>query len=352
MQTSLGLAEIAAHIGAELHGDGGVMVRGLSTLEDAGPDQLAFLTSAAYKRHLADTRAAAVILSEENRHDCPAPALVCKDPHLGYALAARLLYQEPEVRGGIHPSAVVDRSADIDSSAWIGQGAVIESGVIIAAGVFIGPGCVIGKDCVIGEGSRLVARVSLCHGTEVGCRALIHPGAVLGADGFSFARTAEGWLRIPQVGRVIVGDDVEIGANTTVDRGALKDTLVGDGVKLDNLIQIAHNVRLGKRTAIAACTGISGSSQIGDDCILAGQVGMAGHLKIGDGVFIAGGSNVTRDLKGPGSYGGMLPVDKDPKWRKNTARVRQLDEMARRIRQLEKALENRQAENGKSRSED
>ncbi len=329
------LDDMARGIGAQLRGDGSARVEGLATLENAGPGRLSFLANRKYKNFLANTRATAVILEAEFADQCPVAALVCDDPQLAYAKAARMLYPEPPVQGGIHPSAIVHETAQVDPSAWVGQLAVIEQGVRIGPRVFVGPGCIVGQGCEIDADCRLVARVTLCHGTRLGCRALIHPGAVLGADGFSFARDKQGWLRIPQPGCVVLGDDVEIGANTTVDRGALEDTVISDGVKLDNLIMIGHNVHIGERTVVAACTGISGSCHIGSDCIVGGQVGMAGHLKVADGVFIAAGANVSRNLEGPGNYGGVLPVDVDPKWRRNIARVRHLDELAKRVKQLE-----------------
>ncbi len=332
------LDELARGIGAQLRGDGRMRIKGLATLENAGPGSLGFLANRKYRNFLAGTRATAVILAAEFAEQCPVAALVCEDPQLAYAKAARMLYPEPVVQGGIHPSADVHETASVDPSAWIGPLVVIEDGVRIGPCAFVGPGCIVGQGCEIGEDSRLVAHVTLCHGTRIGRRALIHPGAVLGGDGFSFARDQQCWLRIPQTGCVVLGDDVEVGANTTVDRGALDDTVIDDGVKLDNLIMIGHNVHIGKRTAVAACTGISGSCQIGSDCLLGGQVGMAGHLTVGDGVFVAAGANVTRNLEGPGNYGGVLPVDVEPRWRRNIARVRQLDELAKRIKQLERRL--------------
>jgi UDP-3-O-[3-hydroxymyristoyl] glucosamine N-acyltransferase len=223
----------------------------------------------------------------------------------------------------------------VDSTAWIGPTAVVEEGAEIGARVFVGPGCIVGADCRIGEDSRLVARVTLSEGTQVGKRVLIHPGAVIGREGFGFAKDGEQWVRIPQLGRVRLGDDVEIGANTTVDRGALEDTVIADGAKLDNLIQIGHNCLIGENTAMAACSGISGSTRIGRNCTIAGAVGMAGHLEIGDDVHFTGMAMVTRSFVEPGSYSSGIPAMPSGEWRRNVARFRHLDELSRRLKQLE-----------------
>jgi UDP-3-O-[3-hydroxymyristoyl] glucosamine N-acyltransferase len=342
------LGELAAHIGARLVGDAALTVDRVASLEWAEPGALSFLSSKRFRKFLETTRAGAVILGPADAALCPVSALVCDEPYLGYARAAWLLYPEPEFAGGLHHSAVVDPLARVHPTAWVGPGAVLEAGVRIGPRVFVGPGCVIGRDCEVGEGSRLVARVTLGHGTLVGRDALLHPGAVVGSDGFGFARAEDGWLRIPQIGRVRLGDGVEVGANTTVDRGALGDTVIGAGVILDNQIQVGHNVQIGDNTAVAACTGISGSTRIGSNCLIGGDVGMAGHLVIGDGVSIAAGAKVTRDLPGPGNYGGVLPVDPDPLWRRNVARVRQLDALARRLIRIEKRVSNGAGEPGEA----
>jgi len=340
------LGELAERTDSRLIGDPQARVQGIATLEQAVPGTLSFLSNKRYRRYLGGTGATAVVLAEADVPACPVAALVNSDPYLAYARAARILYPLGERSTGIHPSAVVDATARVAAGAWIGPLAVIGARVQIGARVMIGPVCVVEADCEIGEDSRLVAHVTLCRDTLIGCRVTIQPGAVVGSDGFGFAREGGHWLRIPQIGRVRIGNDVEIGANTTVDRGALGDTIIADGAILDNLIQIGHNVSLGEGSAVAACAGISGSTHIGRDCILAGDVGIAGHLEIGDRVFLAAGSRVNRDLRGPGSYGGVLPVDPEPLWRRNMTRLRHLDELARRVRQLERLLEgvNRGAE--------
>lgn len=341
MRTSLSLTllDLSERIEAQLLGDPKLKVQQVATLERAMPGALSFLTHKRYRRYLANTQATAVILNAEDAPNCPVAALVHQDPYLAYAKAVRLLYPRETAPTGIHPTAVVDPTAQIDATAWIGPSTVIGPQVQIASRAFIGPSCIIEADCHIGTDSRLIANVTLCHGTAIGCRTTIQPGAVIGADGFGFAKTPEKWLRIPQLGCVCIGNDVEIGANTTIDRGSLDDTVIADGAILDNLIQIGHNVHIGERTAIVACTGISGSTKIGRDCLLGGNVGIAGHLDIGNNVCLAAGSRVTHNIPIPGNYGGVIPVERDPLWRRNVARLRRLDELARRVRQLERRSE-------------
>ena len=250
----------------------------------------------------------------------------------------RLLYPRPPMEAGIHPSAVVAAATHVDASAWIGPTAVVEAGAQIGPRVFVGPGCIIGEGVSIDADSRLVARVTLCRGTVIGKRALLHPGAVIGRSGFGFAKDGERWVRIPQVGRAVLGDDVEIGANTTVDRGAIGDTVIRDGVKLDNHIQIGHNVQVGEHTAMAAMTGISGSTHIGRNCTISGAVGMAGHLDIGDQVHFTGQAMVTRSFPDAGSYSSGIPAMPSAEWRRNVARFRHLDELSRRLKQLEERV--------------
>jgi len=335
---AIALGELADRLGVELHGDRAASVTRVDTLEHADKHSLCFFADSKYREQLAATGAGAVILAEKDLGLCPVSALVAPVPYLTYALAARLLYPEPSVRGGRDASAVVDESARVDASAWIGPCAVVEAGAEIEPGVFVGPGCIVGAGCRIGEESRLVARVTLCEGTVVGKRVLLHPGAVVGREGFGFAKDGERWVRIPQLGRVVLGDDVEIGANTTVDRGALGDTVIEAGAKLDNLIQIGHNCRIGENTAMAACSGISGSTQIGRNCTIAGAVGMAGHLTIGDGVHFTGMAMVTRSFTEPGLYSSGIPAMPSADWRRNVARFRHLDELTRRVRRLEEQL--------------
>ncbi len=329
------LADLAAQTGAQLKGDGDCEVDHVDTLQDAGPGALSFLANPSYRRHLGVTRASAVIIKPEWEQDCTVPALVTDNPYLVYARAAALLHPAEPHPGGIHPSAVVAPSAQIAPNAWIGPGSVVEEDARVGAGVDIGPGCTIGWGVEIGAGSRLVARVTICAGVRIGRRALIHPGAVIGSDGFGLADEGGAWVKVPQVGGVLVGDDVEVGANTTIDRGAIRDTVIGDGVKLDNLIQVAHNVQIGDHTAIAACTGISGSTRIGRHCSIGGGVGMAGHLEIADNVYITGMAMVTRSIHEPGVYSGNMPAESNRQWRRNVANFRRLEEYVRRLKALE-----------------
>lgn len=333
------LSELAERTGTLLRGDGDRTVSRVARLTQADSSSLTFLGHPRYRRHLADTQAGAVILAEPDADAAPVPVLISDNPYLAFARAARILHPPEPVRGGIHPSAVVDPEARIDATAWIGPLSVIEAGADIGPGVYVGPGCIIGRNVRIGPDSRLVARVTLCAETLIGARALIHPGAVIGREGFGFARDGEHWVRIPQVGRAVLGDDVEIGANTTVDRGAIGDTLIHTGVKLDNQIQIGHNVEIGEHTAIAANTGISGSTRIGRHCTIAGAVGIAGHLEIGDHVHFTGMAMVTRSLTEPGLYSSGIPAMPSADWRRNVARLRHLDELARRLKHLESRID-------------
>lgn len=333
------LGELAEAVGAELRGDPGIRISGVGTLEHASPQEISFLTNPKYRHHLEGTRAGAVILTAADAPRCPVAALISDNPYLAYARVARRLFPSPVLQPGVHASASIADSARIDPGAQIGPGVVIGERSRVEVGVFIGPGSVIGDDCQIGRESRLVARVTLCDGTHIGQRGLLHPGAVLGADGFGLANDQGRWEKVPQLGRVILGDDVEIGANTTVDRGALEDTVLEDGVKLDNQIQIAHNVRVGAHTAMAACSGISGSTRIGSYCTFGGQTGLAGHLTIGDNVHFSGASLVTRSFQEPGYYSGNLPAMENSKWRRAIARIRQLDELAKRLKRLERHID-------------
>lgn len=333
------LSELAELTGTDLVGDGECLIERVDTIEDAEPGAICFLANSTYQKHLASTRASAVVLSRELADKSPIAALVSTNPYLDYARISSLLNPEPGFNPGIHPSAVIAESVRVDPTAYVGPCSVVESGATIGAGAYIGPGCVISRDCQVGQGSRLVARVTLCHGVRLGERVLVHPGAVIGSDGFGLANDQGRWVKVPQIGSVQIGSDVEIGANTTIDRGALRDTVIADGVKLDNQIQVAHNVRIGEHSAIAGCAGISGSTTIGRHCTVGGGVGIAGHLEIGDHVHLTGQTLVTRSFKEPGAYSGNLPAVPNADWRKAVARIRRLDQMAAKIRKLEKQLE-------------
>lgn len=332
------LAEIATAADAPLRGNGAVIVTGVATLQKAGPDQISFLTNPRYRKFLESTQAAAVILSQADAPACKVPVLVSDKPQVTYARVAALFAPSPVACQGIHPSAWVSDQAQVAKEAWIGPHCTVEAGAVIEAGVFVGPNCVVGENAVLGAHSRLIAQVTLCHGVRLGQRVLVHPGAVIGSDGFGLADADGRWIKVPQLGSVWVGDDVEIGANTTIDRGALEDTVLEEGVKLDNQIQVAHNVHIGAHTAVAGCVGIAGSAHIGRHCTLAGGVGIAGHLEIADHVHITGMSLVTKSIAKPGSYSSGLAVEPSRLWHKISARLRRLDDLARRLVALETKL--------------
>jgi UDP-3-O-[3-hydroxymyristoyl] glucosamine N-acyltransferase len=308
-------------------------------LHEAGPGQVSFLANPQYRKFLATTHAAAVLLKPVDAEGFAGDALLVDDPYLAYARISHLFDPKPKSTAGIHPSAVVADDAQVDATASVGAFAVIESGAQIAAGVTIGAHCFIGARSTIGEGGWLAPRVTLYHDVKIGQRVVIQSGAVLGGEGFGFANEKGVWNKIAQIGGVSIGDDVEIGVNTAIDRGAMDDTRIGNGVKLDNQIQIAHNVQVGDHTAMAACVGISGSSKIGKHCMLAGGVGLVGHIEICDGVFITGMTMVTRSITEPGAYSSGTAMQPAAEWRKSAARMRHLDDMARRLQQLEKIVE-------------
>lgn len=329
------LSELAKKCDARLQGDPDRLVSGLNTLQDAQSHELSFLANPAYARYLGSTRAGAVILSPQMAESFVGNALVLDNPYLGYAKLSSCFATDRGASAGIHPSAVVADSANIDPSAAIGANVVIEAGVSIAADVRIDAGTVVGHDSVLGAGVHLHRNVTVCHGVTIGERTIIHCGAVIGSDGFGNAHTDGRWHKITQIGGVVIGCDVEIGANTCIDRGALGNTEIHDGVRLDNLIQIAHNVVIGENTAIAASVGISGSTRIGKNCTVAGAAGFAGHLTIADGTFISGMAMITRSIPKAGSYSSGTGFMESREWRKNAVRFRQLDELTRRVKKLE-----------------
>lgn len=323
MATTLG--EIAVRFGLELAGDPAQPVHGVSALAAATPGTLTFCTGAKHRRALAATRAAAVVLPREMLAECPVAALVAARPYASYARIAAWLNPPPPVTPGRDPTACVARSARIAASAWLGPGAVVGERAVIGERCSIGPHCVIEDEARLGDDCRLQAGVTVCRGVTVGARCMLKPGAVIGADGFGFAPDADGYVKVPQLGTVVIGDDVEIGANTTVDRGTIQDTVIEDGVKLDNQVQVGHNCRIGAHTVIAGCVGISGSSVIGRRCMIGGAVGIAGHLEIGDEVIVTGYSLVSHSLPGPGTYSSGMPAIAAADWRRAVARLHRLD---------------------------
>ncbi len=322
---------LADRFGLQLHGDGGVAVHGVATLAHAGSGQLSFLANPRYRSQLADSHAAVVVVRAEDAAAAPGTALIAKDPYTAFARIAALFDVPPARQAGIHPQAAVDPAAQVAASAHIGPFASIGARSVIGEGAIVGPGCVVGEDCVVGDGSELIARVTLVTRVRVGKRVRIHPGAVLGADGFGLAMDAGRWIKVPQLGGVQVGDDCEIGANTTIDRGALEDTVLEEDVRLDNLVQIAHNCRIGAHTAMAGQVGVAGSTRIGRYCMLAGQVGVVGHIEICDKVVVLGKSMVGNSIREPGEYSSGLPAVESRGWRKIVARLHQLDSLARRV---------------------
>lgn len=332
--STVSLGELAVRFGCSLQGDPDIRVAHVATLERADAQALAFLANPRYRRFLSQTKAGAVVLDAKLAAECPVAALIAKNPYAVYARIATLLHPAAPVAPGRHASAIIDPSAVIDPSASIGPLAVIGARALIGARCAVGPGCVLLDDVTLGADTRLVANVTLCNSVALGERCLLHPGVVIGGDGFGLAPADGEWLKVPQIGGVRIGNDVEVGANTTIDRGAIDDTVLEDGVKLDNQIQIGHNVRVGEHTAIAGCTGISGSTTIGARCMIAGQVGIAGHLSICDDVVVTGRSFVNSSIRKPGYYSGGLTVDETTRFRKNAARFHRLDELARQVRRL------------------
>ncbi|WP_245929165.1 UDP-3-O-(3-hydroxymyristoyl)glucosamine N-acyltransferase [Agarilytica rhodophyticola] len=336
MHKTLTLDEVAKAIGADLRGDGQSTVTRLCSLADATANDLTFLSSKSYKSYLGSTEACAVILTEEFAEDYSGNALIVDDPYLAYAKISALFSTKPAPSNSIHPSAVIADSAVIGNNVSVGANSVIEDNVIIGDGCEIYPGVVISANSKLGNHCIIYANVSIYHDIIVGNYVTIHSNSVIGADGFGFAPSSNGWVKIHQNGRVIIGDHVEIGASTTIDRGAISDTLVKDGAIIDNQVQVAHNVEVGENTAIAGCAGIAGSTKIGKNCTLGGAVGMSGHLNIVDNSHFLGGTVVTSGTKKPGVYGSNTPMQEAPKWRKCSVRYRQLDDVVNRLKRLEK----------------
>ncbi|MCL4762612.1 MAG: UDP-3-O-(3-hydroxymyristoyl)glucosamine N-acyltransferase [Burkholderiales bacterium] len=332
------LAVLAERTGARLEGDGEVVVHRVATLENAGEGGIAFLANPKYRGRLAGTRASALILCAADAAHTGKPKLVSEQPYVTFAKVAAMLHPAPRPRGGVHPSAVLDASASIAPDASIGPFASVGAGATVGEGAAIGAGGAVGEGAAIGAGATLHPNVVVYAGCVIGPRTTVHAGAVIGADGFGMAEEGGRWLRIPQVGRVVIGADCEIGANTTIDRGAIDDTVIGDDVKLDNQIQVGHNCTIGRHTAIAGCVGIAGSTRIGANCRIGGAAMISGHLTIPDGTVIGGATVVLHELERPGAYSGSFPALPYREWLKVAARLRRLDELAERVRALERAL--------------
>ena len=329
------LAELVARFGGEAAGEVREPLAGVATLEEADATRIAFLANPRYRAKLGSTRAGAVILGAADRDATAIPAIVAANPYAYFARVAQLFNPARSAVPGVHASAAVDATAEIAATAEVGPMAVIGARSRIGERTVIGPGTVIGEGVTVGEDCLLHARVTIYAHCVVGERCILHSGSVIGADGFGFAPEGGAWLKIPQVGRVVIGPDVEIGANTTIDRGAMGDTVIGEGAKIDNQVQVGHNSRIGAHTAIAGCVGISGSTTIGSHCMIAGGAGMVGHITIADGVTISAMTLVTKSITAPGTYSSSMPMMPHSKWLRNAAQLRGLDGLARAVKRLE-----------------
>ncbi len=333
MPASLG--ELATEFGCDLVGDPDARVDRVATLANASPQSIGFLANPAYRDQLQATKAAAVVLAEADADDCPVAALICDDPYTTYARIAGRLHPPATHTPGIHPSAEIHASASVSDTAHVSANVVISEDCSIGDNVYIAAGCVVGKRCSIASDSQLLANATLVKNVRIGERTIIHPGAIVGSDGFGHARGESGWIKIPQVGGVVIGDDVEVGANTALDCGAIDDTVIEDGVRLDNLIQVGHNVRIGAHTAIIGPTAIAGSSTIGKRCMISGLVGVVGHVTVCDDVVITPQVLITKDIKEPGVYSATFGAEKDKDWKRMVVRFRRLETLEKRVAELE-----------------
>ena len=332
-------AQLAERFGLAVQGDGSAQVQGVATLASAGAGELAFLANPKYRNQLSATLAGIVVMrvgdaAAQGSQGFAGTALIAADPYVAFARIAALFEPRPQRPPGIHPSADIDPSAAVADDAHVGAFVSIGARSRVGAGAVVGPGCVIGDDCVVGAGSELVARVTLVTRVAIGKRVRVHPGAVIGADGFGLAMSDDGdgqWLKVPQLGGVVIGDDCEIGANTTIDRGALDDTVLEADVRLDNQIQIGHNVHIGAHTAMAGCSAVAGSARIGRYCLIGGGAGVLGHLELCDRVVVTAMSLVSHSIREPGEYSSGTPLMDNRSWRRNAARFKQLDAFVRRM---------------------
>ncbi len=339
MRKTYTLSQLTQNLEVTIKGDAQCVIEGVCTIQDAQPGRITFLMNPLYKKYLPTTQASAVIMTVEDFENCPTNALICRDPYYTYAQIAAFFDDRPQPTAGIHPTAVIGQHCQIHSSASIGANCVINDNVRIDAGAIIGAGCVVGEFSEIGESSRLDANVTLYHKITVGKRVVVASGTVIGSDGFGIAKHQGIWHKVPQLGRVIIEDNVEIGSNCSIDRGAIDDTVIEQGAKLDNLIQVGHNVRIGRSTAIAGCVGISGSTTIGNNCLVGGQSGFAGHITVADNVAVTGGTEVSKSIREPGVYSsGLGGLVTNLERRKNTARFQRLETLYTRVKELEQAL--------------
>ncbi|WDF99946.1 UDP-3-O-(3-hydroxymyristoyl)glucosamine N-acyltransferase [Pectobacterium carotovorum subsp. carotovorum] len=337
---SIRLDALAQQLDAQLHGDGDIVITGVASMHSAKTGQITFLSDSRYREQLAGTQASVVVLTEADLPYCQVAALVVKNPYLTYARMAQLLDTTPQPATDIAPSAVIAPDATLGQNVSVGANAVIESGVLLGDGVVIGPGCFIGKDARIGAGTRLWANVTIYHRVELGEHCLIQSGTVIGSDGFGYANDRGNWVKIPQLGTVRIGDRVEIGASTTIDRGALDDTVIGNGVIIDNQCQIAHNVVIGDNTAVAGGVIMAGSLKIGRYCMIGGASVINGHMEICDKVTVTGMGMVMRPITEPGVYSSGIPLQPNKVWRKTAALVMNIDEISKRLKAVERKVDN------------
>lgn len=337
MTISVSLADIANVSGATLRGNGDRLLTGLASLESAGARDLSFLSSKPFERHLSSTKAGAVILREDIAELYDGNALIADDPYLAFAKASRLFDTRRIGAPGIHPSAIVAESAQIGTNVSIAAHCTIGENVRIGDDSEIQPGVVIGDDCQIGDNARIYANVTLYANVRMGSHVTVHSATVIGSDGFGFAPSSDGWVKIYQLGGVLIGDNVDIGSGTTIDRGAIGDTIISDGVIIDNQVHIAHNIEIGENTAIAGCVGIAGSTKIGKNCTFGGACGVTGHISIPDNVHFQGGTIVSKGPKEPGVYSSASPMMEVKKWRRTAVRYSQLEDIVERLSKLEKA---------------
>lgn len=325
------LEELAQICGAKVEGDIACEIRAVNTLKAAQKGEISFLSNRRYTSFLIGTKASAVILREEDRSDCPTNALITKDPYLAYAKIATHLYPENKDKHTVNENISIGQNCNIDESVCISSNVSIGCNVVINKDSYIGPGCVIQDNVTIGTNSTLISNVTLCHDVVLGNEIVLSPGVVIGADGFGLAQENNKWLKIPQIGTVIIQDKVEIGANSTIDRGAIEDTIIQMGVKIDNQVQIGHNAIIGENTAIAGCVAIAGSTIIGKRCQIGGASSISGHIEIADDVIITGMSGVPNSISSAGVYSSGLPVTDNKVWRRNIIRFKHLDEVIKKI---------------------
>ncbi|AOR64336.1 UDP-3-O-(3-hydroxymyristoyl)glucosamine N-acyltransferase [Pectobacterium wasabiae] len=337
---SIRLDALAQQLDAQLHGDGDIVITGVASMHSAKTGQITFLSDSRYREQLAETQASVVVLTEADLPYCQVAALVVKNPYLTYARMAQLLDTTPQPATDIAPSAVIAPDATLGQQVSIGANAVIESGAQLGDGVVIGPGCFVGKNARIGAGTRLWANVTIYHRVELGEQCLIQSGTVIGSDGFGYANDRGNWVKIPQLGTVRIGDRVEIGASTTIDRGALDDTVIGNGVIIDNQCQIAHNVVIGDNTAVAGGVIMAGSLKIGRYCMIGGASVINGHMEICDKVTVTGMGMVMRPITEPGVYSSGIPLQPNKVWRKTAALVMNIDEISKRLKAVERKVDN------------